>query len=287
MFSTKVLPRNTVLDEYYMRQSVEQFFDYAKNYGNYLPAQNHNENTLKGHLLVSFVATFVIVLIKKRLNILDSDYISILGTLVDEADEEACMEIDTQQGTELLIQQEKQMEIFKGSPAAIFAELQIQMADVFDAEIIPSLQVSGATQMYKAYHIDVPDYVLWDKMIQTLTFCYRDEKSGNHCTRRIAFGRRLFYTERQLEEKRKNGELKQLQKLAKRHGIAIQSSKQDDKPSDATAQASKKIEPGRRGRPKGSKNKKTLEREAREADLAAAGKLPSKSLFSILEVVYA
>ena len=108
------------------------------------------------------------------------------------------------------------------------------MADVFDREIIPSIQVSGATQMYKAYRIDVPDYVLWDNMAQVLTFCYRDESSGNHCTRRIAFGRRSFYTEQQLEEKRKTGELKQLQKLAEKHGLVLQSSNQNDETPGCT-----------------------------------------------------
>lgn len=275
LVSTKDLPRHIVLDEYYMRQSVEQFFDYAKNYGNYLPARNHNEKTLKGHLLVGFVATFFLVLIKNRLNILDSDYISIPASLSDEVDEESYMELDTQQGTELLIRQEKQMEIFKGSPAAIFSELQFQMADVFDDEIIPSIQVSGATQMYKAYHIDVPDYVLWNKMEQTVTFCYRDEKSGNHCTRRIAFGRRSFYTEEQLKEKRKSGELKQLQKLADKHGLVLQSPDQNSTPDEQTLLDAKK-EKKKPGRPKGSKNKKTLEREAMEAELEAAGKLQPK-----------
>ena len=275
LVSTKDLPQNTVLDEYYMRQSIEQFFDYAKNYGNYLPARSHNVDTLKGHLLVAFVATFFLVLIKNRLNILDSDYISIPVSLSDEIDEESCMEVDTQQGTELLIRQEKQMEIFKGSPAAIFSELQFQMADVFDEEIVPSIQVAGATQMYKAYHIDVPDYVLWDKMTQELTYCYRDEKSGNHCTRKIAFGRKTFYTEQQLEEKRRKGELRQLQKLADKHGMVLQSPDQDNAPPESVVQDSKK-ERKKPGRPKGAKNKKTLEREAREAELAAAGKLPPK-----------
>ena len=277
LVTTKDLPRETILDEYYMRQKVEQFFDYAKSYGNYLPARNHNTETLKGHLLIAFFATFFLVLVKNRLNILDSDYISIPGDFTDEVFEEPYEELDTQQGTELLMRQEKQLEIFKGSPAAIFAELQFQMADVFDDEVIPSIPVSAANQIYKAYHIDVPEYIFWDKMSQQLTPCYRDEKSGNHCTKRIAFGKRANYTEQQLEEKRAKGELKQLQQLAEKHGIEFRTINQPD-PVTTRPELQKPEQPKRNGpgRPKGSKNKKTLEREAREAELAAAGKLPPK-----------
>ena len=157
--TTKDLPENEILREYYMRQGIEQFFDYAKNYADYLPVRKHNTETLKGHLLMGFIATFFLVLIKNRLNVLDNSYVVVPASLKDEMTDIPYAEIDTQQGTELLIRQEKQMEIFKGSPGKLFSELQFQMADVFDREIIPSIQVAGATQFYKAYHIGVPEYV--------------------------------------------------------------------------------------------------------------------------------
>jgi len=282
--STKDLPENEILREYYMRQGIEQFFDYAKNYADYLPVRKHNTETLKGHLLMGFIATFFLVLIKNRLKVLDNSYVVVPATLKDEIADTPYVEIDTQQGTELLIRQEKQMEIFKGSPGKLFSELQFQMADVFDGEIIPSIQVAGATQFYKAYHIDVPEYVALEKG-QPPSPKYK-EGEGNHCSRKIAFARRSALTKEQLEERKRKGDLKRLQELAEKHGIAVvlpnpdgigqESQKTSTNSAEITTPKDQPIEPKRgRGRPRGSKNKKTLERDAREAALAAA-KEPEK-----------
>ena len=49
-----------ILPAYYQRQSIEETFDFSKNYTRLLPLRTHNENTLRGHLLLSFIACFII-----------------------------------------------------------------------------------------------------------------------------------------------------------------------------------------------------------------------------------
>lgn len=52
-----------ILPAYYQRQAAEQIFDFAKNYTKLLPLRIHNEDTLRGHLLLSYIATIVVKLI--------------------------------------------------------------------------------------------------------------------------------------------------------------------------------------------------------------------------------
>jgi transposase len=49
-----------VLPLYYTRQQIEQVFDIGKNYAGMLPVRVHGEDTLRGHLLLTFIATAVI-----------------------------------------------------------------------------------------------------------------------------------------------------------------------------------------------------------------------------------
>ena len=115
---------------------------------------------------------------------------------------------------------------------------------------------------------------------------YKDGE-GNNCTRRIAFARRSVLTKEQLEERQRKGDLKKLQELAQKHSIAIglsnpagddnESQKAKRIPAEITTQQEHPTPPKRgRGRPRGSRNKKTLEREAREAALADPAKEPEK-----------
>jgi len=52
-----------ILPLYYSRQAVEQAFDFGKNYANLVPLRIHSEAALRGHLMVSFMATAAIMTI--------------------------------------------------------------------------------------------------------------------------------------------------------------------------------------------------------------------------------
>ena len=56
-----------VLPLYYMRQNIEQTFDYAKNDVDLLPLRTHKLETFRGHLLLCFMATAVLLAVKRQL----------------------------------------------------------------------------------------------------------------------------------------------------------------------------------------------------------------------------
>ena len=66
--SRRIAPGN-VLPLYYTRQQIEQIFDIGKNYADMLPLRVRTEETFRGHLLITFVAT---VVLKKIQDVLKS-----------------------------------------------------------------------------------------------------------------------------------------------------------------------------------------------------------------------
>jgi hypothetical protein len=70
LVSSQELETKEILPLYYMRQAIEQTFDFAKNDVDILPLRAHSEETFRGHLLLSFMATVLLIatdrLLKKR-----------------------------------------------------------------------------------------------------------------------------------------------------------------------------------------------------------------------------
>ena len=52
---------------YYVRQDIEQVFDITKNYASLLPLNIENEETFRGHLLMTFIATALLQQIQNEL----------------------------------------------------------------------------------------------------------------------------------------------------------------------------------------------------------------------------
>lgn len=59
LISNMKLENHQVVADYYVRQHIEQFLDICKNYTNLLPLRGHKEDTLRGHLIISFIAAAV------------------------------------------------------------------------------------------------------------------------------------------------------------------------------------------------------------------------------------
>ena len=57
-----------ILPLYYARQAIEQVFDFYKNNADLLPLRTHNEGTLRGHLMLSFMATIAYMLVNSLLD---------------------------------------------------------------------------------------------------------------------------------------------------------------------------------------------------------------------------
>jgi hypothetical protein len=64
--NTNYDPRE-VIAKYYTRQRIEQIFDVSKNNAGLLPLRVHNEETLRGHILMSFIVTIIDLLISIKL----------------------------------------------------------------------------------------------------------------------------------------------------------------------------------------------------------------------------
>jgi hypothetical protein len=60
LVSSRRIAKEKILPTYYMRQQIEQIFDIGKNYANMLPLRVQSENTFRGHLLMTFVASVIV-----------------------------------------------------------------------------------------------------------------------------------------------------------------------------------------------------------------------------------
>ena len=67
LLSSVKLEKKDVLPLYYMRQSIEQTFDYAKNDVDLLPLRSNKLETFRGHLLLCFMATATLLTVKCQL----------------------------------------------------------------------------------------------------------------------------------------------------------------------------------------------------------------------------
>ena len=67
LISSRKIVTNRILPLYYTRQQIEQVFDIGKNYAEMLPIRVHNEDTFRGHLVLTFLAAVVIKQLQNRL----------------------------------------------------------------------------------------------------------------------------------------------------------------------------------------------------------------------------
>ncbi|MBF0579606.1 transposase [Erysipelotrichaceae bacterium RD49] len=61
------VPVEEILPVYYTRQQVEQTFDVCKNYTDLLPLRIESEDKLRGHLLLTFIASCIVRRIQNKL----------------------------------------------------------------------------------------------------------------------------------------------------------------------------------------------------------------------------
>ena len=67
LLSSEKIETEEVMPLYYTRQTVEQIFDVSKNNADLLPLRVHSEETFRGHLMLSFIATVAILSINQLL----------------------------------------------------------------------------------------------------------------------------------------------------------------------------------------------------------------------------
>jgi len=72
LVSSRPVAKDKILPTYYTRQQIEQVFDIGKNYADMLPLRVQSEDTFRGHLLLTFIASAIIKKLQIRLK--DSPY---------------------------------------------------------------------------------------------------------------------------------------------------------------------------------------------------------------------
>lgn len=68
LISSERIEENEILPLYYTRQTIEQVFDICKNNADLLPLRVHNEDTFRGHLLLSFIVTVIYLKLNQMLD---------------------------------------------------------------------------------------------------------------------------------------------------------------------------------------------------------------------------
>ena len=232
--TTRDLPADEVLPEYYIRQAIEQFFDFAKNFGCFLPVRCQSMETLSGHMLLAFAVTFIVCLIEYRLNHVNTHYLVVRKAMQDAAitllDGSATF-IETEDGTEeLTIEQDILMDIYRESAGELFETLEYQMADVFDEEIVPE-PIVEVNSLYNAYGLHSPYYV--QRKDGNVTPVMR-EGDIDECSKILAFARKPTMTDEEIKRKRSEAKQKKLEKAAAKQGFKLSTEENQD--GDSTTQ---------------------------------------------------
>ena len=280
--TTLNVSEDEILSMYYTRQMIEQFFDYIKSYGKLTPIRKHTMSTVYGHVLMSFIAAFLAVLIKNRLNIIDLPYVAVPLSIADEADKLSGIVITSETENkeedgkeivkELILSQDSLVLDHKPSPETLFQTLQMYCADVWNEEIVPAVATKQVKDFYEAFGINIPETILRKDggVVPVL-------KEGNKdkCTKKKVFSRRSILTDEQIKERRAKADKERLTKMAESQGMVVVSKveKAESEAQQSSNEDSKesKTEKRKAGRPLGSKNKKTLEREKEAQKQAEQG----------------
>lgn len=264
IISTEDLEIEDLLPEYYIRQNVEQYFDFGKNYARFLPIRQHSEKTLSGHLLISFIVTFLVILIKNRLNVLDTRYVCVSPKLYRSVSgDKVAISIeklsDVDGDATLIIEQDPLKDIFDESPSTLFLSLRGLKAEVFEKMIQPDVAQKDQREFLEAFGLANPIRI--SKSTGELLPVYKKDPSG--ATKILAFTSASPMTDEDIIQKRKEKADKAAKQIEKE-------SSETPSNNDGSSESDSKPPAKRRGRKPGSKNKKTLEREA----AIARGEIP-------------
>jgi len=119
LLSSDDMDTSEILPLYYTRQQVEQVFDIGKNYADLLPLRVQNEETFRGHLMLTFMATAVLQMLQRD-----------------------------------IISKRKKKE--KTNPEGALVNLRNQKCKVYAHSIVPQERVTTVNDVYKLLGIECP-----------------------------------------------------------------------------------------------------------------------------------
>ena len=286
--STRDIPSDMLLSEYYVRQSVEQYFDFGKNYANYLPVQQHSEETMRGHLLLSFISTFIFVLINNRFGTAGRSCVEIFS------DQNVCEQVSVPYTNDL--GESKTRIVMKQTPAKvsdlsakwIFSDLRGQKANVFDGRIVPSVPTCQARNIYETFALQSPLSVI--RKGESLEPEFSKNPGNTKLTRVLAFSKAPMASDEEILQRRNKSEKRKCGVSEEDTGNETAKAAELNAEDPASAEGTNKNAPCTsavvvsetssvktgRGRKPGSKNKKTLEYEAKVASGEIVPEPPKK-----------
>lgn len=122
LISSDDMETNEILPLYYTRQQIEQVFDIGKNNADLLPLRIQNEDTFRGHLMLTFMATAILQKLQK----------------------------------DILTKRKKSDKI---NPEGAFMKLRNQKCKVYNKNIIPQEAVKDINSVYNILKIDCPTMI--------------------------------------------------------------------------------------------------------------------------------
>lgn len=128
LLSSEDMGTEEILPLYYTRQQVEQVFDTGKNNADLLPLRVQNEDTFRGHLMLTFMATAILQRLQRD-----------------------------------ILKKRKKND--KTNPEGAFMKLRNQKCKVYDKAIIPQEPVKDINAVYKLLGIECPITIARDESV--------------------------------------------------------------------------------------------------------------------------
>jgi len=138
LISSMDIPKQDLIPAYYVRQKIEQYFDVGKTYSGMLPLRVHSEETFRGHLLISFIASAVL----------------------------QKLQLDMKELGKCRGYKENKNRIKNKAPNTMSALLGLRnhKCKVYDDEILPSEPQKAANDVYNLFKMTVPYSIETKKM---------------------------------------------------------------------------------------------------------------------------
>jgi transposase len=128
LLSSDDMETKEILPLYYTRQQIEQVFDIGKNNADLLPLRIQNEDTFRGHLLLTFIATAILQRLQR----------------------------------DILSKRKKKDKI---NPEGAFMKLRSQKCKVYNKNIVPQESVKEINEVYKLLAIICPTTIARDSLV--------------------------------------------------------------------------------------------------------------------------
>ena len=201
LISMDRISNHMVLPRYYMRQGAGQCIDYIKNSVKMMPICVNIMDFVRGHIMLRFINTFINIIIKNRLDILDCNYVAIPNKICENDDLSNYDAVDID-GYGTFIKQQTILPIFRKSTQTLFSQLRRQRCRVYQSTVKPDYPIKQAKNFYSAFGMSSPTVV--ESKANGLKYKY--DGDNPLITKALVFSQRQTVTEDYITSKGKKHE---------------------------------------------------------------------------------